>query len=145
MQDDVLTAELEGAVAQYGEAMLFLGFNLGDDQLQITVYPGYRFPGDDRVHGHIGIFDAALGARWNDILERVDAIGEEAVRNARRCASLRAGQGRSRGSAAGYDRGPEHIAEQFRESWAAISLRLAREGCVVRGDVTLSGRPDTPF
>ena len=149
MEDDVLTADLEGAVAQYGDSLLFIGFNLGDAQLQITVYPGYRFPGDDRVHGHIGIFDAALGAQWSDILERVDQIGEEAVRNYRRCAGLRAGQGRgrgsSRGSATSYDRGPEHIAEQFRESWAAISLRLAREGCVVRGDVTFSGRPDAPF
>jgi hypothetical protein len=147
MEDDVLTADLEGAVAQYGDSLLFIGFDLGDKQLQITVYPGYRFPGDDRVHGHIGIFDAALGARWSDILERVDQIGEEAVRNYRRCAGLRAGQGRGRGGRGGqgYDRGPEHIAEQFRESWAAISLRLAREGCVVRGDVTLSGRPDAPF
>ena len=63
MEDDVLTADLEGAVAQYGDNLLFIGFNLGDGQLQITVYPGYRFPGDGRVHGHIGIFDAALGAR----------------------------------------------------------------------------------
>jgi hypothetical protein len=147
MDDDVLTADMEGAVAQYGETLLFLGFNLGDSQLQITVYPGYRFPGDDRVHGHIGIFDAALGARWSDILERVDQIVEDAVRNARRCSSLRAAQSRARGSGrgAGYDRGPDHIAERFRESWAAIGLRLAGEGCVVRGDVTLSGHPDGPF
>src|SRR3954451_14882813 len=108
MDDDVLTADMEGAVAQYGETLLFLGFNLGDSQLQITVYPGYRFPGDDRVHGHIGIFDVALGGRWNDILERVDQIVVEAVRNARRCANLRAGQGRTRGSSrtASYDPGP---------------------------------------
>lgn len=147
LENDVLTADLEGAVAQYDETLLFLGFNLGDGQIQFTVYPGYRFPADDRVHGHIGIFDVPLGTRWADILARVDAVSEEAVRNYRRCVALRQGRGRGgdRAATAAYDRGPDYIAEQFRESWAAIRLRLAREGQVARRDVTFSGPPDGPF
>jgi hypothetical protein len=148
MDNELLTADMEGVVAQYDDTLLFLGFNLGDNQLQVTVYPGYRFPGDDRVHGHIGIFDVPLGTRWSEILERVDRVGEEAVRNSRRCASLRSAQNHPRGGSrttTGYDRGPEHIAEKFRESWAAISQRLAREGCEQRADVTLTGNPDSPF
>ena len=64
MDDEVLTAELQGAVAQYDESLLFLGFDLGDGQVQVMVYPGYRFPGDDRVHGQIGVFSAPLGTPW---------------------------------------------------------------------------------
>ena len=148
VENDVLTTDLEGAVAQYDDMLLFIGFDLGDTQIQISVYPGYRYPNDDRVHGHIGIFDVPLGTRWSAILERVDAIGEEAVRNSRRCASLRSG--RRRGGAAArdttpYDRGADHVAELFRESWAAISLRLAREGRVARRDVVFTGAPDVPF
>src|SRR5689334_9774471 len=144
--EDMLTADFAGAVAQYGDTMLFVGFDLGDGRLQITVYPGYRFPSDDRVHGHIGIFDAALDTPWRDILEQVDAIGEEAVRNYRRCANLRSGRRRGGGSREpAYDHGTDHVADLFRESWAAIKLRLAREGEVRRSDVVFSGAPDHPF
>lgn len=148
LENDVLTDELEGAVAQYDDTLLFIGFNLGDGQIQFTVYPGYRFPADDRVHGHIGIFDVALGSRWSDILARVDAVSEEAMRNYRRCVTMRQGQGRGRGGRQAStlnDGGPDHIAEQFRESWAAIRLRLAGEGEVHRRDVTFTGAPDGPF
>jgi hypothetical protein len=146
LENDILTDGLEGAVAQYDDALLFIGFNLGDGQIQFTIYPGYRFPADDRVHGHIGIFDVPLGTRWAEILARVDAVAEEAMRNYRRCVAMR--RGRSAGGRQGgglNDRGPDHIAEQFRESWAAIRLRLASEGQVQRRDVTLSGAPDAPF
>jgi hypothetical protein len=147
LENDILTDELEGAVAQYDETLLFIGFNLGDGQIQFTVYPGYRFPADDRVHGHIGIFDVPLGTRWAEILARVDAVSEEANRNYRRCVAMRQGRGRSGGrqSASLNDHGPDHIAEQFRESWAASRLRLAHEGEVQRRDVTFSGPPDAPF
>jgi hypothetical protein len=147
LENEVLTDALEGAVAQYDEALLFIGFNLGDGQIQFTVYPGYRFPADDRVHGHIGIFDVPLGTRWTEILARVDAVAEEAVRNYRRCVALRQGRGRGapRSASSLSDGGPDHIAEQFRESWAAIRLRLADEGRVQRRDVTFTGAPDGPF
>ena len=145
MNDELLTRDLEGAVAQYGETLLFLGFDLGDGRLQITVYPGYRFPGDDRVHGQIGIFAVPLGTRWPDILERVDSFSEAAVRNYRRCMALRAQHGRGRAVSTPDERGAELIAERFRESWAAIALRLAGEGCVVRGDVTYTGDPARAF
>src|SRR5690349_1512171 len=146
VENDVLTTDLEGAVAQYDDMLLFIGFDLGDTQIQISVYPGYRFPNDDRVHGHIGIFEVPLGTRWSTILERVDAIGEEAVRNYRRCASLRSGRRRGAGrEGSTYDRGTDYVADLFRESWAAIALRLAREGQVQRSDVVFSGAPDSPF
>ncbi|HEX6605524.1 MAG TPA: hypothetical protein VF276_01300, partial [Chloroflexia bacterium] len=83
--EDILTADFAGAVAQYGDTMLFVGFDLGDGQLQITVYPGYRFPADDRVHGHIGIFDVPVGTPWTEIMQRVDAIEAQAQRNYQRC------------------------------------------------------------
>ncbi len=147
LENDVLTDALEGAVAQYDDTLLFIGFNLGNGQVQFTVYPGYRFPADDRVHGHIGIFDVPLGTRWSDILARVDAVGEEAQRNYRRCVAMRQGRGRTgaRTAAPLNDGGADHIAEQFRESWAAIRLRLAGEGEVKRRDVTFTGAPDGPF
>ncbi len=147
MEQDVLTAELAGAVAQYGDTLLFLGFDLGDGQLQITVYPGYRFPSDDRVHGHIGIFDVPLGTPWPEILARVDAIEHDAMANSERCARLRAGAGRRAYSARGesLDRGADHIADSFRESWAAFSLKLARDGTVTRGDIRFEGDPDCAF
>lgn len=150
-ENDVLTTELEGAVAQYDDSLLFIGFDLDGEQVQIMVYPNYRFPGDDRVHGQIGILDVPWGTRWSAILQQVDAVAAQAMRNYRRCAAMRAAGGRGRAggrstaSAGAYDRGPDHIGEQFRESWAAISLRLAREGCVVRGDVTFTGDPHAPF
>src|SRR5215470_13263543 len=91
MDDDILTRDVEGAVAQYDDTLLFLGFDLGDGAAQIMVYPQYRFPGDDRVHGQIGIFTAAWGTPWATILAQVDAISATALRNYRRCAALRAG------------------------------------------------------
>ncbi len=145
MDTEILTADFSGAVAQYGDTMLFLGFDLGDGQLQITVYPGYRFPGDDRVHGHIGIFDAAIGTPWSEILPRVDAIERTALANYERCAHLRANSGRARGSTRAVDHGVDHIADTFRESWAGFSLKLAREGEVTRGDIVFRGQPTRAF
>jgi hypothetical protein len=74
-------------------------------------------------------------------------VSEEAVRNYRRCVALRQGRGRRGGAAPTslHDGGPDYIAEQFRESWAAIRLRLAGEGQVQRRDVTFTGAPDGPF
>src|SRR4051794_24897364 len=129
MQQDVLSADYAGAVAQYGDAMLFIGFDLGDGNLQITVYPGYRFPGDDRVHGHIGIFDVPIGTAWLEIMERIDEIEQRAMSNYRSAARVRAAaSGARRGSrSVVHDNGVEHIAEKFRESWAGFSLQLARK------------------
>ncbi len=145
MDTKILTADFAGAVAQYGDTMLFIGFDFGDGQLQITVYPGYRFPGDDRVHGHIGIFDVPLGTPWINILPRIDAIEREAQANYERCARLRANTGRARASSRAGDYGADHIGDTFRESWAGFALRLAREGEVTRGDIVFRGRPDRAF
>jgi hypothetical protein len=144
--EDILTADFAGAVAQYGDTMLFVGFDLGDGQLQITVYPGYRFPADDRVHGHIGIFDVPVGTPWTEIMQRVDAIEAQAQRNYQRCLRFRSGGGRGRYSGRGSeDSGVEHVADAFRESWAGFSLRLAREGQVTRGGVRFEGDPRRAF
>jgi hypothetical protein len=146
MDTDILTADFSGAVAQYGDTLLFVGFDLGDRQFQITVYPGYRFPADDRVHGHIGIFDVSIGTPWSEVLARVDAVEREAVTNYERCTRLRAAFGRSRGSSrGGGDNGADHVADAFRESWAGFSLKLAREGRVTRGDVLFEGDPQRAF
>ena len=124
-ENDVLTDELEGAVAQYDDTLLFIGFNLGNGQVQFTIYPGYRFPADDRVHGHIGSFDVPLGTRWADILARVDAVDEEAQRNYRRCVSMRQGRGRpgARTAAPLSDGGADHIAARH----PAFAGQLQRE------------------
>src|SRR5579859_2323395 len=144
--DQTLTAELAGAVAQYGDTLLFLGFDLGDGQIQITVYPGYRFPADDRVHGHIGIFDVPLGTPWPEILRTVDAVEVEAQANYQRCVQLRMGGGRGRAAARGdSDNGADHVADAFRESWAGFALRLAREGRLTRRDVEFTGDPRRAF
>jgi hypothetical protein len=144
--EDILTADFAGAVAQYGDTMLFVGFDLGDGQLQITVYPGYRFPADDRVHGHIGIFDVPVGTPWTEIMRRVDAIEAQAQRNYQRCLRFRSGGARGRYSGRGSDdSGVDHVADAFRESWAGFSLRLAREGQVTRGGVRFEGDPRRAF
>jgi len=143
--DQTLTVDLAGAAAQYGDTLLFIGFDLGDGMLQITVYPGYRFPADDRVHGHIGIFDAPIGAAWPEILAQVDAIEREAQRNYQRCLRYRSdGSGRYSGRGSG-DRGVDQVAEAIRESWAGFSLRLAREGEVTRRGVLFRGDPSRAF
>lgn len=146
MNTEILDADFAGAVAQYGDTMLFVGFDLGDGQFQITVYPGYRFPSDDRVHGHIGIFDVPIGTPWPEIMARVDAIEQEATVNYERCVRLRRGGSRNRaGARVESDGGVEHIADTFRESWAGFSLKLAREGQVRRGDVLFVGDPRRAF
>jgi hypothetical protein len=144
MDTDVLSPDFSGAVAQYGDTLLFVGFDLGDGQFQITVYPNYRFPSDDRVHGHIGIFNVPIGTPWREILPQVDAIERDAVENYERCARLRGVYGRSR-SARGGDNGGDHVADAFRESWAGFSLKLAREGRVTRRDVVFEGDPAHAF
>ncbi len=145
--DETLTADFSGATAQYGDTILFIGFDFGDASFQITVYPGYRFSGDDRVHGHIGIFDAQIGTPWTEILARVDEIEQEAQSNYQRCVQLRMGGSERRYSARGglNDTGTDHVADAFRESWAGFSLRLAREGCVTRGGVSFEGDPRRAF
>ncbi len=142
--NECLTADFSGAAAQYGDSLLFIGFDLGDGRFQITVYPGYRFPADDRVHGHIGIFDVAIGTPWPEILKRVDRIEANAQRNYQRCLQFRSGGGRSRSGRSG-DGGADHVAETFRESWAGFRLKLAREGRVTRGDVQFEGDPQRAF
>ncbi|MDQ2806182.1 MAG: hypothetical protein M3Z04_04570 [Chloroflexota bacterium] len=142
--NECLSADFAGAAAQYGDTLLFIGFDLGDGQFQITVYPGYRFPSDDRVHGHIGIFDVPIGTAWPEILRRVDRIEANAQRNYQRCVQFRSG-GRSRSGGRGSDQGADHVAETFRESWAGFRLKLAREGRVTRGDVDFEGDPKRAF
>jgi hypothetical protein len=144
--DETLTLDLAGAAAQYGDTLLFIGFNLGDGQIQITVYPGYRFPADDRVHGHIGIFDVPLGTPWVEILKRVDRIEADAQRNYRRCLQLRQNGGRGGYSArSGGDAGVDHVSDSFRESWAGLRVRLRKLGAVQRGDVRFEGDPARAF
>jgi len=141
----LLTAEFAGVVAQYGDTMLFIGFDLGDGQFQITVYPSYRLSGDDRVHGHIGIFDVPLGTPWTAIMEQVDAIEEEAQRNYQLCAQFRRQDDGGPYRRASSDRGVEQVSSAFRESWAGFALKLAREHDVTRGGVRFRGDPARAF
>jgi hypothetical protein len=136
-----LTPEFEGVSASYGNTLLFIGYEV-NGLVEIVVYPGYRFGSDDRVQGHLGYLHVPYGTPWPEILLQVDAIYEHAQRNYRVAVSMRSSDLRSRG--AQFESAYDTIVSIFRECWHGFSLRLRREGQIVKEGVTFEGRPPGP-
>lgn len=138
---NVLTKELEGVAAAYGDTLLFIGFEV-KSRIEVVVYPRYRYGSDDRVQGHLGTLWVEVGTPWEEILAKVDALRERAERFYQAVMSLRAGE--LRGHGARYERAYDSIAEIFRESWHGFSLRLKRENKVSKEGATFEGAPPGP-
>ena len=134
---NVLTREMEGVAAAYGDTFLFIGFEV-NSRIEIVVYPRYRFGADDRVQGHLGTLWVEPGTPWQIILERVDALQERAARFYQAASSLRSGELRAHG--ARFEQGYDAIGEIFRESWHGFALRLKREGRVEKDGLSLRAR-----
>lgn len=138
---NVLTKELEGVAAAYGDTLLFIGFEV-NARIEIVVYPRYRFGADDRVQGQLGTLWFEPGTPWQAILEKVDALQERAARFYQAASSLRSGELRAHG--ARFERGYDAIGEIFRESWHEFALRLKREGKVDKDGTIFEGTPPGP-
>ncbi|HST03920.1 MAG TPA: hypothetical protein VLQ48_04210 [Chloroflexia bacterium] len=136
-----LTEDFIGLAVQYTSALLFIGYEI-DGLVEITVYPRYRFSSDDRVHGHLGYVRVAFGTPWEEILEQVDAIVEQAERNYRLAVTLRSNAQQAGG--ARFDNAYHTITDLFRESWHGFALRLQREGEISKAGVVFSGAPPDP-
>jgi hypothetical protein len=136
-----LTHEFVGMALAYGSTLLFIGYEV-NGQVEITVYPRYRFSSDDRVQGHLGYVRAPFGTPWEEILPEVDRVFEEAEENYRRAVTLRSQELRAHG--ARFDSAYDTICEIFRECWHGFSLRLRREGGFEKGGVEFSGNPPGP-
>lgn len=139
---NVLTKELEGVAAAYGDTLLFIGFEV-KSKIEVVVYPRYRYGADDRVQGHLGTLWVEVGTPWERILADVDALQERAERFYQAATSLRAGELRG-GHGVGYERAYDAIAEIFRESWHGFALKLKREYRVSKEGATFEGTPPGP-
>ncbi len=137
----VLTKELEGVAAAYGDALLFIGFEV-NSRIEVVVYPRYRFGADDRVQGHIGTLWVEPGTPWESILQEVDALQERAGKFYQAAVSLRSRELQTYG--ARFERAYDDIAEIFRESWHGFALRLQREYKVSKDGTTFEGAPPGP-
>lgn len=141
--EDVLTRNELGGAASYGDATLFIGTER-KGRVSVIVYPGYRFRGDDRVHGQVGTMYVQVGDTWESIIQKVDAIFAEAVQNYRTCILWRSRDERMRGRRA--PRAYEAISAQFRECWHGFAIMLARHGELTKGDaIVFQGDPNTSF
>ena len=131
-----------GLAVAYGNTLLFIGYEV-NGRVEIMVYPRYRFSSDDRVKGYLGYLWVPVGTSWEEILVDVDAIYDNAERNYRTAATLRAGEMRAHGSR--YETAYEAITDTFRESWHGFALRLNREGEAVKSGVRFTGDPAGPL
>ena len=138
---EVITRAFEGVAAQYGNTLLFVGYEV-EGLIEVVVYPRYRFSSDDRVQGHIGYVHVPVGTPWAEILERVDAVYEAAQTAYRLAVTYRASEQRAHG--ARYEAAYEAITEVFRECWHAVSLKLGREGEITKEGITFKGAPPGP-
>ncbi len=136
-----LTEDFIGLAVQYANSLLFIGYEV-NGLVEITVYPRYRFSSDDRVQGHLGYVRVPLGTPWGEILPQVDDVQDVAQNNYRTAVTLRSNSAQANG--ARYESAYEAITDIFRESWHGFSLRLKREGEIVKGNVTFKGRPPGP-
>ncbi len=139
---DALTPEFLGLAATYENTLLFIGYEVKGN-VEIVVYPAYRFPSDDRVQGYLGYLWVPLGTSWSDVLAEVDHIYLSAHRNYRLALSLRAQELRAHG--AHYERAYDAIIDLFRESWHGFALRLKSTGEVTREGVLFEGKPPDPI
>lgn len=140
-QSAALTRDFEGVSAAYGEALLFIGYEV-EGKIEIVVYPRYRFSSDDRVKGYLGYLWIAPGTPWELILPQVEEVVEKAQRNYHTAITLRSREMRAHGSQ--FEQAYDTIADIFRESWHGFALRLQREGSFSKGGVLFSGRPPGP-
>lgn len=140
-QPALLTEDLQGVSAAYGEALLFIGYEV-EGSIEIVVYPRYRFSSDDRVQGYLGYLWVQPGTPWGAILPSVDAIVQLAQSNYRTAVSLRASELRAHGSR--FEQAYNAVTDIFRESWHGFALRLGRYGSVTREGATFTGRPLGP-
>lgn len=137
-----LTADFIGLTVQYANSLLFIGYEV-EGLVEITVYPRYRFSSDDRVQGHLGYVRVPLGTSWADILPQVDDVQDRAQANYRNAITLRSNAMQANG--ARFEAAYQTITDLFRESWHGFSLKLRRDGEVVKGKVTFQGTPPGPI
>lgn len=138
----LLTHDFQGVSAAYGDALLFIGYEV-EGRIEVVVYPRYRFPSDDRVQGYLGYLWVEAGTPWEILLGQVEVILEAAQTNYRAAVAIRAQELRAQGSR--FEAAYDAIADVFRESWHGFSLRLQRDGEVTRGGVTFTGHPPGPI
>lgn len=137
----LLTLDFQGVSAAYGDALLFIGYEV-EGRLEVVVYPRYRFPSDDRVQGYLGYLWVEPGTPWEVVLRHVDGITEAAQANYRTAVALRSQELRAQGSR--FEAAYDAIADVFRESWHGFELRLARHGEANKAGVAFTGRPPGP-
>lgn len=140
-QPSVLTGEFQGVSAAYGDALLFIGYEV-EGSIEIVVYPRYRFSSDDRVQGYLGYLWVEPGTPWEVILRLVDSVLEAGQANYRTAVTLRSAELRAHGSK--FEQAYDAVAEIFRESWHGFSLRLQRDGEIKKGGATFTGTPPGP-
>lgn len=138
---DVLSEDMAGVSAAYGNTLLFIGYTV-NGLVEIVVYPRYRFSGDDRVQGQLGNLRVPPGTSWQEILPMVDVVFEEAQAYYRRAALSRSREMRAHGSR--YESAYDTIADIFRESWHGFALRLRRQGRIEKGNAVFEGEPPDP-
>jgi len=138
----VLTEDFIGLTVQYANSLLFIGYEV-NGQVELTVYPRYRFSSDDRVQGHLGYVRAAIGTPWEEILPQVDEVQDRAQVNYRNAVTLRSNAMQAHGSR--FESAYDAITTAFRESWHGISLKLKRDGEVIKEKVTFKGTPPGPI
>ncbi len=140
-QPSVLTRDFQGVSAAYGDALLFIGYEV-EGKIEIVVYPRYRFASDDRVQGYLGYLWIEPGTPWEIILPLVNSVLDAAQTNYRTAVTLRSAELRAQGSR--FEQAYDAVAEIFRESWHGFSLRLQRDGEMKKGGATFIGRPPDP-
>ncbi|MDQ5822744.1 MAG: hypothetical protein M3441_00850 [Chloroflexota bacterium] len=141
-QPGLLTHDFQGVSAAYGDALLFLGYEV-EGKIEVVVYPRYRFASDDRVQGYLGYLWVEPGTPWEIILRHVDLIVEAAQTNYRTAVSLRSQELHAQGRR--FEAAYDAITEVFRESWHGFALRLERNGEATKEGVAFSGRPPGPI
>jgi len=137
----VITPAFQGVAAQYGNTLLFVGYEV-EGLMEVVVYPRYRFSSDDRVQGHLGYVHVPQNTPWAEVLARVDTVYEAAQVNYRLAVTYRASEQRAHG--ARYEAAYEAITDLFRECWHAVSLKLRREGEIVKERIIFRGNPPGP-
>ncbi len=136
-----LTHDFQGVSAAYGDALLFIGYEV-EGRIEVVVYPRYRFPSDDRVQGYLGYLWVEPGTPWEIVLPNVDDILEAAQRNYRAAVALRSEELHAHGRR--FEAAYDAVADAFRESWHGFALRLQRYGEASKDGVTFEGSPPGP-
>lgn len=140
-QPALLTAEFQGVSAAYSDALLFIGYEV-EGNIEVVVYPRYRFSSDDRVQGYLGYLWVQPNTPWEVIMRLVDGVLDAAQTNYRTAITLRSGELRAHGS--NFEQAYDAVAEIFRESWHGFALRLQRDGRIEKGGATFTGTPPGP-